>query len=299
MQDRRGRIHVVTIRQARPYGPPEVFDSLGRHLGPLGRRGEGPGETTVPYWIDAGYDDTIRVFEAGRVVVFDADLRHVRTYAETTCSGMRHVAAAGRLLSRSATEVRASGQRADFVHRRSADGTAWSIVPEVVPVAAYGPNRVLRSAYDKRSGTFWIAQFATHNGQGYDLWQMDSSLKPSAVLRRRPPWWHSAPVYDERRLIPSSRVIDVRDLGGGLVAVLIAQPRSDWRSVEVDEVRVTGWWNMYDSIVEVQDWRRRVIVSTARMTGYPQRILSDTRVATYAEEDGIPFLDVWKVPLRP
>ncbi len=233
--------------------------------------------------------------------MFDADLRHVRTYAERQpVPGMRHVVmwpdgsyfAIG-------NEVRASGQRADFVHRRSADGTSWSIVPEVVPTAAYGPNRVLRPADDKRSGTFWIAQFATHNGEGYDLWQVDSSLKRSAVLRRRPSWWHSAPVYDERRVIPSSRVLDVRDLGGGFVAVLIAQPRSDWRSVEIDEVRVTGWWNMYDSIVEVQDWRRRVIVSTARMTGYPQRILSDTRVATYAEEDGIPFLDIWKVQLRP
>lgn len=60
-------------------GPPLVYDRGGRLKGPLGGCGRGPGESTWPHWIDAAVDDSLRVFELGRVIVFDSALKHART----------------------------------------------------------------------------------------------------------------------------------------------------------------------------------------------------------------------------
>lgn len=300
-QDRRGRIYVITFRGGGFNAIPEVFDSLGTYRGPLGRRGQGPGETTQPYWIDAGFDDTVRVFEPNRVILFNEDLTHIKTRTEQLpVPGIRHVVVwpNGSYFG-IGYEGLIPGRHFEAIHRRSVDGTRWDIVPENERVDLLGPSRIPRPARTKSSGRFWIAQYATTGGHGYDVLQADSTLRVFVALRRRPDWWYSSAPTDNRIFVASSRVVDVRDLGGSRIAVLIAQPRPDWKNVRVDRQRVTGWWNFYDTLVEVLDWRDNVVVGSARLRGYPQRILSDTRVATYVEEDDVPLVDVWRVQLKP
>jgi hypothetical protein len=80
VRDGEGRLILLP---AHGGGPPLVFDSGGRPLGGLGRRGRGPGETIYPLWIDNTIDntigDTIRVFESTRTVIFGPNRMHVRT----------------------------------------------------------------------------------------------------------------------------------------------------------------------------------------------------------------------------
>ena len=58
---------------------PSIFSAHGDFMGALGRTGKGPGELTAPTWIDADIDDSLRVVDVDRVVVFDRNLRPVRT----------------------------------------------------------------------------------------------------------------------------------------------------------------------------------------------------------------------------
>jgi hypothetical protein len=300
-QDRRGRIYVLNIRRGGVHDPPAVYDSLGKYLGPLGRRGQGPGETTRAYWIDAGFDDTVRVFEPNRIVTFSKDLTHIRTRTEQhPVPGIRHIVVwPNGSYYAIGYEGIMPGRRTAAIHRRSSDGTRWEVVPEVERRDLFGPSRVLRSSRTKTSGLFWIAQFSASAGLGYDLLQVDTTLRVVSALRRRPRWWQSSAPSQNPILDASSRVADLRDLGNGVVAVLIAQPRDDWRTVPVDRRYYTGWWNQYTTLVEVVDTRKLILLGVARFPGYPMRILSDTRIASYVEEDDVPLLDVWRIRLRP
>ncbi|MEW5916249.1 MAG: hypothetical protein AB1762_07585, partial [Gemmatimonadota bacterium] len=249
MQDRLGRLYVINIRRGLVDGPPEIYDSLGRYLGPLGRRGHGPGETTLPYWLDAGFDDTIRVFEPNRVVMFGPDLKHIRTRTEQQpVPGIRHVVMwpNGSYFAIGYRGVE-PGQSVEWLYRRSADGASWAPVPEDPRPYYLGPARIPRPAREKNSRRLWLAQYATTGGHGFDLLLADSALRTTSAMRHEPSWWVSSKPADNGILVASSRVVDVRDLGAGLVAVLIAQPRPDWRRVPVDPVRLTGWWNFYTS----------------------------------------------------
>jgi hypothetical protein len=300
VQDRLGRLYIINIRRGGVDAPPEVFDSLGRYLGPLGRRGQGPGETTLPYWLDAGFDDTIRVFEPNRVVMFGPDLKHTRTRTEQQpVPGIRHIVMwpNGSYFAIGYRGIE-PGQSVEWLYRRSPDGTNWAPVPEAPRPYYLGPGRIPRPARVKTSGRLWLAQYAAYEGHGFDLLLADSTLRVRTAMRHQPSWWVTAKPAGLRELVAFSRVVDVRDLGAGLVAVLIAQPRPDWRRVPVDPVRLSGWWNFYTTLVEVLDSRRNLVVGVARFPGYPQRILSDTRVATYVEEDDVPLVDIWKVQLR-
>jgi hypothetical protein len=59
---RGGRIAVAEARAAHV----RIFDSTGRHLATLGRRGQGPGEFGLPYWVGDLAADTVLVVEPSR-----------------------------------------------------------------------------------------------------------------------------------------------------------------------------------------------------------------------------------------
>ncbi len=95
-----------------------------------------------------------------------------------------------------------------------------------------------------------------------------------------------------------SEVKAVREVKPGIVAVLIAQPLSNWRNIPFDTQTFRGSWNLYKGIMEIVDVRRGVLLGRASFAGYPRAILSDDRLAVYRElEDGRPIIEIYQFSL--
>jgi len=293
--ERKGRIFLIgpRPRHVLPEGPPLVFDQRGQYLGTLGGRGSGPGETWRPSWVDVDTDDSIRVFEQGRMVVFGQDLKHVATRSDTR--SVRRLQDVVMLPDRSivalGSEFLTPG-RPRAIHMLRPGEAAVQFMPEPQQPKADGRARVLARFRNRGSDRFWVAQFDAHEGHGYDLLLMDVSPRVHIALRRRPTWWRSAAIYGKPEFTPTSRVMAVREVANGIVGVLFAHPRADWRPSRIEPKR--GSYMAYETRLELMDTARGVVVASAQMRGYPLRILSDSTFATYLEdEDGTPHIDVW------
>lgn len=294
--DQRRRIFVMQQRDALPEAPLLVFDSVGKFAGSLGARGTGPGEAGVPNWLVSGWDDSLRLFETPRVIVFDAQLRHAYTRALGTwisrpsqvvpiADGTFAALGSGGLTPGTARPITSMAFSSD-------DRTTFA-QPLVESTA--GPLRVLAPVRARRSARLWVAQYAIHDGRGYDLFQVDSRGEVSIALQRRPEWWISGRAQAAiREPITSSRVVAMRELNDGIIAVLAAQPRAEWRTIHIDSRTFAGWWNRYESHLELIDTRQGRLLATARLPGYPRAVVQDDRVVTYIEIDDEPRLDVWR-----
>jgi hypothetical protein len=153
--------------------------------------------------------------------------------------------------------------------------------------------RLLTRARKGNTRAFWVAEFDANQGRGYDLLLIDDASRLYSAVRRLPASWNSAEIYGPVHNVPTSRVVDVREVADDVLAVLIAQPRVDWKRIPEEQTN-SGFWNRYESLIELIDVKRRVALGSARMPGFPTRILGDGRVATYLENnDATPHLDVW------
>jgi hypothetical protein len=143
-----------------------------------------------------------------------------------------------------------------------------------------------------------MAEFDANEGRGYDLLLIDVAPRVYWSVRRLPEWWNSAAIYGPVRHVPTSRIQDIREISDGVVAVMIAQPRDDWKRIAVDAQTNAGFWNRYTTVIELIDVKRRLVIGDGQAAGFPVRILDDSRLATFVEgEDAVPHLDVWTISL--
>ena len=300
--DARGRIFVINRRNSLGDGPPVVFDSLGRFRGYLGRRGRGPGELGSPFWVDAGLADSVRVYETGRLVLFDLSLGHVRTEAREDVLREPQsmvVLADGATVTIGSEPLTEAGRPFPMHLSRNA-GTGSATVPEFALAKPSGPHRILASARPGSAGEFWIAQYAIHEGRGYDLVLADRRGRVRVAVQRRPREWASAATLHSRRPIATTRVMDLREVAPGVIAVLLAQPKPNWRAIPIDEKTFRGSWDWYTTRIEVVDVRAQRIIGTSEIPGVPRRILSDGRVALYVQDaDDVPYIHVFAGALAP
>lgn len=300
-RDRRGRIYVVNYRNGSPVGPPLVFDRNGRFLAALGRFGSGFGATSMPSWIDAGWDDTTRVYDRGRVVVFGPDLRPVRSLERTDLPrGVRDGVGypRGGFAALSDLPAPAGAPFAVFLSRPGRASSA--VLPPLTTPALDGPHRKIARVRGAGADRLWVAQFALSRGHGYDLLQADTSGRVHSAVRRRPAWWVTADLSAfSHEPIPSSRVVAIREIAEGVVAILIAQPKPDWERVGVERGTMAGWWNRYDGRLELVDVRRGAVLGSTHVRGMPLRILDDATIVTYSEDErATPSVELWHVSVR-
>jgi len=292
--DMTGRIFLIGPQPRRviPEGPPIVFDHRGQYLGTLGRRGSGPGETRDPSWVDVETDDSICVFEKGRMVVFGPDLKHVATRADTRAFRALHDVVPlpdGSLVGLGSEFVKPGRPRP--IHMLQPGAASVRFMPEPQQPKVEGVARVLARSRNRSLDRFWVAQFAAHEGRGYDLVLMDVSPRIHVALRRRPIWWRSAAIYGKPEFTPTSRVMAVREVANGIVGVLFAHAPADWR-LRVNPKKYS--YMAYETRLELMDTAGGVVLASAQVRGFPLRILSDSTFATYVEdEDGAPHIDVW------
>lgn len=290
--DGRNRVYVIEQRNLRPSTPVLVFSPEGKFLRRLGAYpgGLGPGELAQPYAILAGLGDTLRIIEQSRVITLNGQFQHLRTQSTPRTIGtpVRVVGFSEGLYLATGTErdPRNLQARLHFISTRL---SAPSTIDEEKLPDFPGTERVIGPAADPKTRHAWVVQYGHTGTKGYQAFSIDSTSNVSELLQTTASWW-----------MTQTRVIDVREYAGGILAVLVAQPKSDWREVEVNPRTGAGRWRRYESLLQLIDLRAGRVIGRESFVGYPRALLTNFRVATYGEEDDIPYVDLWSftVPRR-
>lgn len=290
--DRMGRVFVVQIRNAMPWGPPLIFDSQGSYRGTLGGFGRGPGESEHPDWVVAGEGDTLFIFEGTRLVTFDSRIRHVATRSmgrwisrpiHVTSLGNGQFAAIG------TGPIEMQPRPIELLSIQS-QNAAPNLNPAVDKDA--GPLRVLAPVPGARAEV-WVAQWGLTGYQGYDLYRVGSGARMITGVRRRPDWWIVvSPQQAAATPGPptSTRVVDIREVQKGVVAVLLAHPAPGASARRIHPKTFAGWWNRYETILELIDIEGRRKLAEVRAPGYPRGFSGAETFVTYRESDDEPEL---------
>jgi len=294
--DRTGRVLVIQTKEALNQGPPLVFGPTGRLVGKLGGRGRGPGESEYPEWLAADFDDSLRIFESGRMVVFDEQLRHAHTtvLARSIERPMEVVSLSANEFVGLGTGGITPGTTRPLEVLRLRQGP-WQPFPLIRSEEGSTGMRALGRARDLSTERVWIAQYSLSEGRGYDLYLADRRSGRVAAFRRRPSWWRTltlGPAITSAGPPLVSRVAHVREIRPGVVAVLIAQPSDDTRRMRANPRTGAGggWWNGFESLIEIIDTRTGRKLGELRVPGMPRGFVADDRVVSYYEEDDEPQL---------
>jgi hypothetical protein len=275
-----------------------MFDARGHYRGTIGRKGRGPGELTAPSWLDAEIDDSIRVLDIDRVVVFDARGHAARSVVGPTVRFVWH----GAFLSRTRYAVQSSLQdsrdltRTVPVEIRSDSGRLLSSI--AIP-RINGQKTFLALARSHRGPNYlWLSECTTRNLRGYRLSEIsDRGVRMSNVPQERE-WWVEAD-FDREPMAALSKVQWVRQLDAQRIAVLIATPIADWRRVPVNPRNMEGDKNRYETVIELLDVLSGRLLGSARIAGFPLSLLSGSRAAVYREaEDGTPRVEIHRFALE-
>ena len=291
------RARYLVVQDPGAGRPPILFDGKGSFLRELTRRGAGPGELNSAVWAIHAPGDSLIVLEEQRTLMFDGELRHLRTRGET-----RDYRLAPNVLRLRDGSLVSTGL--EPMHERQPRDVRFAPVRgparrlTLPRIASQGrAARILGYSADSKASVFWVLQSSTIDGRGYELIAMDTSSRLHHALMRRPDWWLARSEYRglSDRHVPSSRVKAVREIRTNVVMLLVAQPLPDAKGFSVSSRNGT-WSENYETVVELVDVPRAQVLAHIRLAGYPLDIFRDGRVATYVEaEDGTPHVKIWRV----
>jgi hypothetical protein len=286
-------------------GPPAAFDSAGHHLGTLGSRGRGPGETTWPWWVDASLDDSVRVFEMGRVVAFAGEMRRARTTPDVHPQLPRSAAV---LRPGVYAMISAKVQPSPEPHPnplliRTDDGRLLRSIDIPLLNGGVTRTRFTRDLNDSRG--LWLVQYQERTLHGYRITHLDESGVRGITFDRLPDWWKMRTADVPRGFSPTfpaepvSLIVDAQQISPDLLAVLVATPRADWPRVPFNTKTNEGYWDRLETVVEVVDLRLRKLVAVGRVPDSPVSMAARDRIATYREDsEGYPQLTIWRFSLE-
>ncbi|MCC6318779.1 MAG: hypothetical protein IT361_13945 [Gemmatimonadaceae bacterium] len=302
--DQRGRFWVLAGDE-----PPLMFDSAGRLLGRVGRKGAGPGEFVRPRDMVPVGGDSVLVLDAGaaRFSLWSADLKPGRTIAvegfptpllvedwPAAILGSGSVGSpsgAGWPLHR----LDLSGQVAEWKSSFGPDDGA------VRPGEYWRLAQVLAPA---RGGGFWAADEAQ-----YRVGRWDWPSRRVFFLRRTPDWFPGTArrALGTPRTAPSPAVSAMHEDDDGLLWVFLRVPAPDWPDAwpraaheggEVD-YRQLDLSRLFDSIIEVIDPRSGALMASERVAEWVIASLPGGRIAAVeVDADGATRVRVSRVGLR-
>lgn len=283
-RDRQGRLYIPQ----KAIGPPQIFDSAGRYVAPLARPGHGPGEITATGWIDAGRDDSIRVYSGGNLAVFGPNLEVVRQTRLSEALPLWNfdldVLSDGTLL---VTEEECSQDRClRRVTARSHDG---KLLRRFDPLNAGEPGRG-RVAAARDPGTFWVVGALSGDRRGYQVTLFNLAGQALRVLEREPAYWTSV-TGPERKSPTTSTAADVHEDASGRLIITVWQPKTDLAT----RTSLTNRPDFYDTIVEIIDPTIGRTLGVGRIPMFSVRVLDDGHIATYEDTAGFPMLEIWRV----
>jgi hypothetical protein len=291
-------------------GLPKVFDSTGRFIQEVGRKGQGPGEFLSPFDAVALPGDSMLVVDAAvdRATVIDPSLTPRRTVLLPRFTPQPTIV----LRWPDSVWVNANIPTAALagfpIHNVSFAST------EARVLKSFGPN-----AGELRAGGLdGIWQWLTPGSPGvwasyklaYTLTHIDGAGRSTRELLRRPEWFASTsrPWMGNPETPPPPLVAALHQDAGGLLWVFVSVASTRWseawanvrvagRAPEVSTARI-AMDRLYHTQVEVIDPRAARVVARTRIESWIVSVLRDGRVASIeTDADGRPHVQLWQLVL--
>ena len=279
--DARGRLWVLQHGHA-----PWVFDSTGRFIARVGRVGAGPGEYRSPRTVVSTPGDSVVVLDAStaRATVLSPELRLARTVplAVGPYSGAV-LRWPDRVVLADAGGVNAVGARWQLADLRTS----------VVRSESFGPLRPRRRYEDPSTALQRLSATPTGGAWSlsewrYELLEFERNGEVRRLVTGTPEWLPSERRggLGSRTEPPPAALTAMWDGQDGLLWVVGRVPASTfpeaWPSGrgEVTVARV-GYEYLFDSVIEVLDLRRGVLVARARVPGFVLSVLPGPRLVRY------------------
>lgn len=240
-----------------------VYDSVGRLLRTLGRKGKGPGEFQIIVSLSAGRDGFLYVFDyIRRLTVLDktggvvAVVRMPVAPASTTISSGGDKVLAGMIYSPAGAGLPLQLIAPSGKHVRS----FGSVTPNVAPGKEEADRRFVCCA---EQGRVWSAKLDEYVLEEWDL----SSGKRKLRLERSPHWWISDRPDGRHATAPLSWIRGIENDSAGRLWVLALSrgagwERSGYRVGYMLPVTPASLDAHFDSVIEVIDPVRRRLVAS-------------------------------------
>jgi hypothetical protein len=301
--DSRGFVYL-----ADPFGTIgiRVFDSKGRFVRQVGKRGQGPGEFMMIGNLAIGPGDTLHVFHAGHSV-FAPSGKHVRT--RTALDGamaraVRSLPSGGFVVAASLSDAASHGQPFHHLGKSNEIIRSFGATPEPVPG---GPFSSFWQLSNPLNGTIWAAR---QNVYAIDRWSVSNGQRLQRVVRATEwfkSWseWHSRPNAEPP---PPPRVMAIAgDAATGHLWVLLSVAAADWRPFRApagdgsneDRMLTTGELaRVFDSIIEVLDPKAGVLLSSRRFGNFFVDFAAPGVAVELFEEKDETLVGLWDLSLR-
>lgn len=288
---------------------PMVFDSAGRFIREVGRKGQGPGEFNYPGVITALPGDSVLVADVGtqRATVIAPDFRAVRSMPLPP--GQIFAVAPFRW----PTDLVLNGfiqTKENFgwpLHRATISGARPTVVK------SFGTNGgTLRPGEEPelqqkltavRQGRLWVADVLRYR---MTQWTVDGEQVMS--LERRPPWFQGASPWDvgSRNRPPPPRISDIgEDDAGRLWAfTLVAGPtwRDAWTALPAAGEHSTSriaWEHLFRTTIEVIDPRAGRVIARGSFDAAILAALPGNRAAAYSVTSaGVPQISILSIQIQ-
>lgn len=277
-----------------------VFDPTGTFLRVLARRGRGPGEVTRAGHIEVSADDSVRIYDNGRVLIYSPDLSFVRTEVlplpaardATRLQSGSSVIAVPTFMSDyggSPLYMVENGEVKNSFGRTPGDpeggpGSPFAIVRSL---ASNGVDRIWSAPLTRYEITEWDA-----SGSMVRSWSTD--------VEGFAPWSEMKPISAEAP--PDGRIADIRWLGDSRLLVMVAMPNPNWRDYlgppssgpdgtpVYNEADIHG---LFHTRLDVWDLENSIIVTSRTEPRSLTALVDDHHVAGYRQDEtGNPFIDV-------
>ena len=286
--------------------PPLVFDSSGRFVRHLGRKGKGPGEVEDALAVLIGPGDSLHVIEffSGRRSVFSPSGTFVRLIQLQGNVGIAAMLPNGDMaINRGFYEAFRDGAPLQIV---GPEGEASPPFGGNQPVPLQGDQQQLsRQLAVARTGDIWAAHYKEYR---FSLWRRDGTLvrhyeRPNDFFRPD----ESFVVQRDHSTPP--RVTSIHEDGAGRVwvTVQVSAPSDQWNAALGEPRRAPNGTvtypqqmrgRMYHTLIEVFDVRAGTILVSRRFPFHVVDALGDGEYAAYRQnEDGVPYVDIWRVDL--
>jgi hypothetical protein len=280
-----------------------VFDSAGRYLRTIGRLGSGPNEYRFIRTLALG-PDGVHVLDSRnlRGTVLSPGLELLRTYPLPGDPQNAVVLNNGEVVVSTAIPSREKvGFTLHLLDRRGRVRRSFDEMPgDVVFDPGLPGRRALGLSAEPEA--FWAASATEYVIR---KWSTDGRLV--AEFRRTPEWFepHTSEIWPHPDTPPAPQMRALDQDSTGLLWVFMARPDDQWfEAVEPDSTWIGGfrwtdnWTPFYDTVIDVIDPARGMLVATFRFDTYYQQYLGSGYVASYRESpQGTPLIDVWRVRL--
>jgi hypothetical protein len=293
-QDSRGNYYVTQFKQ-----PDHIlqFNRAGDFVRKIGRAGSGPGEYRYIVSMTVGPGDSVYVFDLGnaRLTVLSPTHEVARTAPIVGQFFSAIITKAGMIANAHLASREQLGQPLRTLRM---DGAVQAVYgaskPSFRPDVVYS---VMRSIAGARDSTVWSGYKTRY---AIEEWSVHGKLL--RTLTRTVPWF---PPYEKRARASATQplepwLIALRVDRTGLLWSAITVPEADWskRWTELgftEDKGVDPDQRIVDTVIEVLDVERKVVVFSQRLPHYVYGFLNDSTAFGYSvDAQEIPHIEIWR-----